>query len=171
MSVISNPQAYEAARKAANILFRRFPNLGPLWRHEDFESHARVLYLKAMSRWDGRGELPRWVYHQVRLELLHFIRVFLRRQTKRKMVHYDPRRDCRTRPAQDLSAKLSELSDAAQEVATLVFDFVPPPRRRYGRDDMYRGRRVAGAVRKRLRRLGWDHDRIGEAFQELSEVL
>lgn len=169
--VTANPKAFNAALKAARSV-ARWAALNRLrtglWDRDEIHLEAKFQYIRAVARWDGRGTLPGWVSYYVYRKLISKVRAeFGRGRTPRpRSWSFDPDvLDARhpgrsSRPP--LTARVAELSEDAQAVASLVFGFV-------SRDGT--GKRVRASVTKRLRLRRWRSARIERAFHELSEVV
>jgi len=168
--VSANPKAYHAAlkagRRAARWVQAHYPGLG-LWDGDELQAEARLQYVRAVARWDGRGSLCGWVAFFVHKRLLHKIhgelgggRAAPRFRTFRTEA-LDGGRFVRPK-GPDLAARVAELSDAARVVAGLVFEQVRP----HGA-----GKRVRAVVQKKLRQRGWTAAKTARAFQELSEAV
>ena len=133
--VTANPKAFNAALKAARRVARwaTLNRAGPglwLWDRDEIQLEARFQYVRAVARWDGRGDLSGWVGYYVYRKLMGKIRAEFGRG---RLPHprswsfdssvLDAKHPINPkRPS--LTARVAELSDDAQAVASLVFGFV-----------------------------------------------
>jgi hypothetical protein len=160
--VTACPTAFVAARKAGRSVARQFPKLWG-WSAADFVAEARLLYVEAVRRWDGRGSLPRFVYQFVRRRLLNRVR---------SQCRHNPRLDRHTQlfdvpveNARDFDAELRGLSEPARQAAGLLFGCL--------RQDGSPGTRpcvIKAKVRKRLKR-SWGAAKANLAFWELKGLV
>lgn len=166
--VSANPNAYKAALRAGHEIYRRFPQpRGCLdsWSLEDVLGEARVLYLLAVRKWDGRGTLAGWVGYYVRLQLGNRIRKSIRHRDRTHVTTCDPETmsGLFSTRGQSLSDRLRELSDGARDVAGIVSEYVG--RSHNGRNQIVKN------IKKRLRAVGWGWRKIEDVFAELTEAV
>jgi hypothetical protein len=139
---------------------------------EELAAEARLHFVRACGRYDGRVPFDKYLGYFVRKNLLESARKIARRSARlpRAVVVLEdlPGRE----PPREFSVAglAEELSQDAKIILALVFDHQTrgDAARRQGGLMPHNYRK---AVQSRLRKLGWAWDRITESFREIREAL
>lgn len=140
---------------------------------EEAQSEALVQFMEALVRWTPkRGSFERWLKYRVRMELLELKRLAARRAVRVPPSGIDPDSVPVILPEFDVHDFLSGLSpDAAMILRMILLDEPLALRMEIAERGEPSPKNIRLAVRKHLRDLGWDTDRIDTTFNEIKCAL
>ena len=136
--------------------------------YEDLFSEATIGYMNAINSYDKKKKVPiiNWIGVCVNSRLNNFLR-YHRNDVPTTFINEEMEESI---PAPDdieasetISHIMECLGEDAREICSMIFNDT-----KYG--DM-NGRKARGAIRRKLRKSGWTHAKIWNAFNELKAVL